>query len=227
MNKNILPILLMIFGIANADEQQIKVNNNTSYNLPRVLPSKFNEQISLDRTFTNLNDFTTRLQALTLLSIKIVNTPETQQTNPVKIFQQFGTVTDLLNQAAIKFNVTWTFDSNQNCILFSHTQPNIENNLTEFTRLQEQSVDKSSRVWIISKSDIDLRTALARWCKEAQWQLDWQVQGRFPIDFDWQVQGDFKHAINQVLKASQQSEIPLLATTFEKNKVLRIVSTNK
>ena len=85
-------------------------------------------------------------------------------------------------------------------------------------------VKQPTQTWTLTKQDIELRSGLARWCKQAGWQLDWQVQGTFPIDFEWQVQGTFKEALNYALKASQQSEIPLTATMFNKNKVLRITS---
>ena len=215
--KSLFTLLIIIFNLVHATEQPIQINNDlVAYALPKQdLPQKFNENISLDRTFVSLDEFLMRLQSLTSLRTKITNVPSLKHAVPVKIFQQTGTITDLLNQVAIKFNATWDYDSDRNYVLVSYNQPVVVTPTANKT------------VWIISKSDNDLRTALTNWCRIAGWQLDWQVQGRFPIDFDWQVTGDFKYAINQVLKASQQSEIPLLATIFERNTVLRIISANK
>ena len=211
----------------------VSLDNNTTstkiYKLPVPLPDKFNDPISLNRSFASLDDFAARLQSLTSLRTKIINSPLASQSSMITIYQATGTVTDLLNQAAVKFNMTWTYEPADNYLVFSYNRPLIKANpvITGNTTAQIKSlaIDQQVRTWTIKKDDIELRTALARWCKDAGWQLDWQVQGKFPIDFKWEVQGTFKEAVNQVLKSTQHSEIPLSATMYVNNKVLRITSS--
>jgi hypothetical protein len=211
-------------NVANPDQ----VGDATAYVMPTPLPSEFNQQVSMDRSFSNMEQFAVRLQSLSGFKVLVNNQSTEPSTNQVKIYQINGTLSSLLDQASLKFNARWKFDPQTVSIILMYNQGISKAVLAA----QKQAVvaktlplDQQTRTWTISKNDIELRTALARWAKDAGWQLDWQVQGKFPIDFDWQVQGTFRDAVNHVLKASQQSEIPLTATMFTNNHVLRITST--
>lgn len=211
-------------NVANPDQ----VGDATAYVMPAPLPAEFNQQVSMDRSFSNMEQFAVRLQSLSGFKV-LVNNQSTQPSyGQIKIYQINGTLSSLLDQAALKFNARWKFDPQTVSIILMYNQGISKEAIVAQKQdaiAKALSIDQQVRNWTISKNDIELRTALARWCKDAGWQLDWQVQGKFPIDFEWQVQGTFKDAVNHVLKASQQSEIPLTATMFTNNRVLRITST--
>ncbi len=211
-------------NVANPDQ----VGDAIAYAMPAALPSEFNQQVSMDRSFSNMEQFAVRLQSLSGFKVLVNNQSAEPSTKQVKIYQIDGTLSSLLDQAALKFNALWKFDPQTVSIILMYNQ-GINKDVLVAQRqaavAKKLPIDQQIKIWTISKSDIELRTALARWAKTAGWQLDWQVQGKFPIDFDWQVQGAFKDAVNHVLKASQQSEIPLSATMFTNNHVLRITST--
>jgi len=198
-------------NIANPEQ----VGDAVAYAMPISLPSEFNQPMSMDRSFSNMEQFAVRLQSVSGFKVLVVNKSLQQNLGTIQVYQINGTLSSLLDQIAMKFNASWKFDPQTATILLMYTQ-GISKDII---------ANQQFKVWTINKSDIELRTALTRWCKEAKWQLDWQVQGKFPIDFDWQVSGTFKEAVNHVLKASQQSEIPLTGTMFIKNRVLRITST--
>ena len=67
-----------------------------------------------------------------------------------------------------------------------------------------------------------------RWAKQANYQLEWQVKADFPITSNWPITGSFEDAVNQVLKASRNTDTPIKAQWYSQNNVIVIVPlTNK
>ena len=88
--------------------------------------------------------------------------------------------------------------------------------------LSSSKLDRQ-QTWKVSKQDGDLRTVLTKWAQSVGWQLDWEVNANYPIEFDWVINDSFTGAINQVLIATQQTDVPLKAVMYNANKVLKIV----
>ncbi|RTL11752.1 MAG: hypothetical protein EKK54_06040 [Neisseriaceae bacterium] len=196
----------------------------------------------VSKTFTSMAQVVTLLNGNGITSVQ-KNKQQNEPTNqPIRTNLTYR---DFINKAAQSFNYSWNLQGNTVVFIASNPivpkpspvpESSIKPIIASSTVVSKPNpvivskalpVDQQIRIWSINKNDLELRAALSKWCKTAGWQLDWQVQGKFPIDFDWQVQGTFKDAVNQVLKASQQSDIPLTAYMFTSNKVLRITSSGK
>lgn len=78
--------------------------------------------------------------------------------------------------------------------------------------------------WKLDPKNKTIRGGMAKWCKKAGWQLVWNVKADYPIDTSWTLNTSFESAVNEVLKATQHSEMPLMATMHDSNKVLEIYS---
>ena len=100
---------------------------------------------------------------------------------------------------------------------------------TVFTMKCVLANDNVTQVWKLEPQDKTIRGGMTKWCQKSGWQLVWNVKADYPIDTSWTINTNFESAINEVLKATQHSEMPLLATMHDSNKVLEIYSpvTNK
>lgn len=81
-----------------------------------------------------------------------------------------------------------------------------------------------SRKWELRVADRTVKNALARWAKEASWQLVWDVPVDFSIDADATVTGTFEEALQSAVHALDKSDTPVQAILYRGNKVLRIVA---
>lgn len=77
-------------------------------------------------------------------------------------------------------------------------------------------------VYRVLKSDKTLSETLARWSREAGWQLSWEAHKDFAITLEATFTGSFKDAITNVVDGLAASDAPVQAI-FYKNKVVRIV----
>lgn len=220
--KLIFFTLALALGYTYAIDEQISLDTNTiAYSLEKPLPNIFRENISLDRNFKNLEEFTIRLQSLTTLHSRIINEPITIQSSSIRIFQRNGTVIDLLNQVALKFNISWKYDENKGIILFSYNGSS-----NDSTKNNSSITQKLFQSWIVNPEDKTLRNTLTKWCRKSGWQLVWNVHADYPVTANWQIEGSFEQAINQILIASNQTDVPLKAIMHDSNKVLEIYSPN-
>ncbi|MFL9611130.1 toxin co-regulated pilus biosynthesis Q family protein [Methylobacillus sp. Pita2] len=78
-------------------------------------------------------------------------------------------------------------------------------------------------VWKLALADKTVRTALSRWSKSNNWQLDWDVAVDFPIPYDIEYQGEFKSAVEEVMQSLRGSDYPVEACAYDENRALRIV----
>jgi hypothetical protein len=210
----------MVSFFSYADDQYVFESTIASYS-----QSAFDQQITINRNFININAVVSKLNTLGLKArIKNYNNNELQNV-PIK---SNDTVNDFINIAAAKFNYSVTEDGVN--VIFQAINPSKPIPSTINTTLQ----DKHSRIvqptWVLDPNKSKtLRMALSLWCKKANWQLIWNVKADYPITTAWTVSGSFESAINEVLKASQATEAPLQAVMHDSNRVLEIytIATGK
>jgi hypothetical protein len=203
------------------------------YNFPSIKP-ELNQKITIDGTFKSIDDLVARLNKIPGIKATVKDySRDNNHELPVVIDN--GQLVDLINYVANKFGYNWKMDSG--VIEFSAIHSIRSANESPASSGLDDSHMISSRKnkskeanltsWTISAADKTLQQALSKWCKRAQWQLIWHVNADFPITNTWNVNGNFENAIDQVLVASQSTNLPLAATMYDSNKVLVIHSNSK
>ncbi len=81
-----------------------------------------------------------------------------------------------------------------------------------------------AQTWEISPSDRTLNTTLARWSASAGWQLVWDMEVDYPIETRAVLQGTFQEAVATVAQSLAAASVPVQATFYDGNRVLRIVA---
>ena len=109
------------------------------------------------------------------------------------------------------------------CLIITTYVPLVTAATNDTISKRNTPITTNNQTWTITKQDGDLRTLLTKWANNVGWQLDWQVDANYPIEFDWKISGTFTEAVNQVLEATQQTSVPLKAMMYNSNKVLKIV----
>lgn len=93
---------------------------------------------------------------------------------------------------------------------------------------QQKKTDTPSgdptQTWEISPSDRTLNTTLARWSANAGWQLVWDMEVDYPVETRAVLQGTFQEAVATVAQSLAGASVPVQATFYEGNRVLRIVA---
>lgn len=84
--------------------------------------------------------------------------------------------------------------------------------------------DEPPQTWEISPSDRTLNTTLARWSVNAGWQLVWDMEVDYPIETRALLQGTFQEAVATVAQSLAGASVPVQATFYEGNRVLRIIA---
>lgn len=79
-------------------------------------------------------------------------------------------------------------------------------------------------LWKVELKDRTLRGVLERWSQAAGWRLVWDVPVDYPIEATATLQGGFADAATALIEGMQGAEVPLRATLYEGNKVLRVVA---
>ena len=88
----------------------------------------------------------------------------------------------------------------------------------EIPKLQIQA----KPIWHITEKDTTLHDLLDKWARSAGWTLVWKVGGDYSISAKATLEGSLDQVVNQVLASIQSSEMPLVATLYEGNKVIKI-----
>lgn len=78
--------------------------------------------------------------------------------------------------------------------------------------------------WTTTPADKTLQNALARWSLTAGWQLVWELPQDVSIEAAVSINGSFEDAVTAMANSLQSSEIPITATFFAGNRVLRITA---
>lgn len=205
-------LLIWFLGLAYASDV---INNPESfYHLTPVESSQLNHKVTVNWKFHSLKEFTLFLQKNYAISSKIV-TNAANTVSQADIYLSNGTVEQLITQVSQKLGYKWR-DVN-GVIMFHALNPVLDKN-----------VDISEQIaWQLSPSDRTLRNAFTRWCKMANWQLVWNARADYPISTSWLINGSFESAVNEVLKASQETEMPLVAIMHDSNHVLEVTAASR
>lgn len=76
--------------------------------------------------------------------------------------------------------------------------------------------------WNISLADRSIRALFDRWCKDAGYQLLWEVSVDLQLGASATITGTFEEALNSVLVSLNSSEYPIEAMIYD-NRVVRVV----
>jgi hypothetical protein len=88
---------------------------------------------------------------------------------------------------------------------------------------ETENVDPA-RTWEIAPGDRTLNTTLSRWSANAGWQLVWDLEVDYPIETRAVLQGTFEEAVATVAQSLSGASVPVQATFYAGNRVLRIVA---
>lgn len=209
-------LFLMLFVQLSFANESVIDNPQLLYKAPKVQDSILEQKITINRTFKSLHELITRLDQIPQITTNVQNL-SIDTPIPVNVNIASGTIENLLNQTASKLGYTWS--SNKGLITFNAINPE-----SKITNLKAGTAVKLSQIWELTPQDRTLRNVFTKWSKISGWQLIWNVNADYPVTSSWTITGTFEHATNEVLKASQQTSMPLLAKMHDANKVLEIYS---
>lgn len=187
-------------------------NPELLYQMPVKESNVLGQKVTVNWKFSSLKDFVATLQKNYSVNFKILsNAPKPDKA--IKLYLENGSISQLITEASGKFGYIWEYKDD--IVIFRAVNPVV---------VSEGSVSAEQLTWSLKPSDRTLRSTLSRWCKTANWQLVWNVRADYPIATSWVISGSFETAVNEVLKSSQGTDIPLLATMHDSNRVLEITS---
>ena len=76
---------------------------------------------------------------------------------------------------------------------------------------------------LMSPGDGRVSVALARYLQAHGWQLAWEIDRDFPIEYPATFTGDFLGIVEQVVVSLQNTDAPIRVKVYEANRVLRVV----
>ncbi|MBP9742323.1 MAG: toxin co-regulated pilus biosynthesis Q family protein [Burkholderiales bacterium] len=192
------------------------------YDIPLLGPTYDDEilatKISVRRTFYSIDELSQKLNTIDGITVKILN-KSSLKPSPVPILINNGTIVQLLNQSIKKLDYTWEIKNHE--IILSAIHPITQIAVSAYSTPKMKTVP----LWVISPEDKTLRNSLIKWCRQSGWQLVWNAHANYAVDTNWSINSSFESAVNEVLSATQYSEIPLMAVMYDSNHVLEIYST--
>ncbi|WP_374620215.1 toxin co-regulated pilus biosynthesis Q family protein [Pandoraea sp.] len=75
----------------------------------------------------------------------------------------------------------------------------------------------------MSPGDGRVSVALQRYLEEHGWQLAWEIDRDFPIEYPATFTGDFLGIVEQIVVSLQNTDAPIRVKVYEANRVLRVV----
>lgn len=222
--KKIKMLVIQIFLYASvscsfADSLYNNLDSTQAFSLIDNDSSVVNNSYSVNKVFSSFNQVIATLNKLGT-STRIVNKEENEPTN-INITSK-RTIRDFINIASAKFGYTWAFINNT--VIFTPLNPVTKKNNSTLITAVPTTAPTSSSMWILQPTDKSLRSVLTKWTKLAGWQLIWNTKADYPIEAAWSISGNFESAVNEVLMATQHTEIPLMAMMYDSNRVLEIYS---
>lgn len=82
----------------------------------------------------------------------------------------------------------------------------------------------TTRTWEIAPGDRTLNTTFSKWSASAGWQLVWDLEVDYPIETRAVLEGTFEEAVASVAQSLSVASVPIQATFYAGNRVLRIVA---
>lgn len=210
MKRYLLFILLLYSVSHNVYADNVIDNPELLYTAPLNKNGPLFQKITLKKAVSNINEIVAVLNNISGINVS-VRTKSQDTITPFNLDLNNATIKELLDASSKKLGYIWQFKDNT--VNFYAINP-----VRSFAAVSKNST------WELSLGDKTLRNALSRWCKATGWQLVWNVNADYPIVTSWIIQGSFEKAVNQVLAASQSTNMPLLATMHDQNHVLEIYS---
>lgn len=205
-------LILLSFLFSFSYAQNVIDSPELLYEIPLVENMPLAQKVTVSWKFNSINDFVNVLQKNYAINSQIVSNAEIPS-SMILVYINNGTLAELITQAGNKFGYTWSYKDG--VVIFRAIHPlTASKNLMRVTQM----------AWNLAPADKTLRAALSRWCKIANWQLIWNVHADYLITTSWRINGSFETAINEVLKASQETDVPLIAIMHDSNYVLEISS---
>lgn len=214
MKLRYLSLALAINFVFAASNNTVLQDPQLLYQMPQKQDKILLQKITVNRKFRSINELIVLLNQVPQITTKLQSISVTEPI-AVDINMIDGTILSLLNQTTVKLGYKYSSDNGE--ITFYAINPN------KVLPGSDKSKDPNM-TWEITTNDRTLRAALNRWCKTANWQLIWNVNADYPITSNWMISGKFEHAVNEVLKASQETSLPLFAKMHDSNRVLEIYS---
>ncbi|AVF39033.1 hypothetical protein AL486_04340 [Pandoraea apista] len=75
----------------------------------------------------------------------------------------------------------------------------------------------------VSPGDGRVSVALQRYLEGHGWQLAWEIERDFPIEYPATFRGDFLGIVEQIVVSLQNTDAPIRVKVYEANRVLRVV----
>lgn len=149
--------------------------------------------------------------------------------------QKATTQNNAIGDISLKNNLDSVFDANTND-LTSNAKPEIKNDnqATPITspkgntypiNLTENSFAKAKTLFKVSPNDSNIRLALQRWAKQADWTFmpeHWNVDVDIPISAQASFSASFQDSVQELVGATEMAERPL-QPCFYSNNVLRVI----
>ncbi|VVE69940.1 type IV pilus assembly protein [Pandoraea anapnoica] len=75
----------------------------------------------------------------------------------------------------------------------------------------------------LQPSDGRVSQAVRRYAERNGWQLAWEIERDFPIEYPATFRGDFLGIVEQIVRSLQNTDAPIRVKVYEANRVLRVV----
>ncbi|VVD91341.1 type IV pilus assembly protein [Pandoraea capi] len=75
----------------------------------------------------------------------------------------------------------------------------------------------------LQPSDGRVSQAVRRYAERHGWQLAWEIDRDFPIEYPATFRGDFLGVVEQIVRSLQNTDAPIRVKVYEANRVLRVV----
>lgn len=100
----------------------------------------------------------------------------------------------------------------------------VQSNDESSPKKNETANADAARTWEIAPGDKTLNATFTRWSASAGWQLIWDLDVDYPIETRAVLQGTFEEAVAAVAESLSRASVPIQATFYAGNRVLRIVA---
>ena len=109
------------------------------------LPSVFNNPVQIDKTFVTMNQISDTLNKLTGISVLVQRDVGQDLSRPIRISQNYGSITDLLDTISSKADIGWTYQGGQILLQQTETKTWTIKNIPGNLQLQNQ-INNSSGI---------------------------------------------------------------------------------
>ena len=76
---------------------------------------------------------------------------------------------------------------------------------------------------VLRPADGRVSQAMRRYAERHGWQLAWEIERDFPIEYPATFRGDFLGIVEQIVRSLQNTDAPIRVKVYDANRVLRVV----